>query len=49
MQGKTVQVPLPDITLRDLGKTDPETMRRYVAKHEARLSNLSKREALKHF
>lgn len=34
--------------LRDLGKTDPDVTRRYVAKNAARLSPLSKREALKH-
>ena len=34
--------------LRELAKTDPEEVRRYVEAHAARLSGLSKREALKH-
>lgn len=34
--------------LRELSKTDPEWVHQFVAEHEADLSNLSKREALKH-
>lgn len=34
--------------LRDLARAEPDEVRRYVAAHEARLSGLSKREALKH-
>lgn len=34
--------------LRHYARTNPDEVRRYVAANEARLSNLSKREALKH-
>ncbi|TWS25144.1 DNA alkylation repair protein [Tsukamurella sputi] len=34
--------------LREYGRTDPEWVRAYVAAHEAELSGLSRREALKH-
>lgn len=34
--------------LRHYARTDPEEVRRYVSANETRLSNLSKREALKH-
>ena len=34
--------------LRELAKTDPKAVARYVSANEARLSGLSKREALKH-
>ncbi|CAM3830211.1 DNA alkylation repair protein [Tsukamurella ocularis] len=34
--------------LREHGKTDPDWVRAYVAAHEAQLSGLSRREALKH-
>jgi 3-methyladenine DNA glycosylase AlkD len=34
--------------LRELAKSKPDVVRRYVAEHEAQLSGLSKREALKH-
>lgn len=34
--------------LRDLARAEPDEVRRYVAAHEAQLSGLSKREALKH-
>lgn len=34
--------------LRDLARTDPETVRRFVAANAGRLSALSRREALKH-
>jgi 3-methyladenine DNA glycosylase AlkD len=34
--------------LRQHAKTDPDEVRRYVKKHEAQLSGLSRREALKH-
>ncbi len=33
--------------LREYGKTDPKEVSRYVAENESKLSNLSKREALK--
>ncbi len=34
--------------LRDYARTDPDAVRRFVAEHDAELSGLSKREALKH-
>jgi 3-methyladenine DNA glycosylase AlkD len=34
--------------LRDYARTDPAWVRQFVAQHEARLSPLSRREALKH-
>jgi 3-methyladenine DNA glycosylase AlkD len=34
--------------LRDYARTDPDWVRAFVARHEARLSGLSRREALKH-
>jgi 3-methyladenine DNA glycosylase AlkD len=34
--------------LREYAKTNPEAVRDYVRRHEAQLSGLSKREALKH-
>jgi 3-methyladenine DNA glycosylase AlkD len=34
--------------LREYAKAEPEAVRRYVAEHEAQLSGLSRREALKH-
>ncbi len=34
--------------LRDYARVDPEAVRRFVTEHDAQLSGLSKREALKH-